>query len=160
MSRPGPPAPLRPLALALGLGVLVVLVVGCSQGGPAPTQAQYAAAADQVCQGTADTLTELEEDHEAALAEERSEDPGATDQRPERWVRARVVPAYQEMEGGLRGIQPPDGDGEYLADLYDDLGRRIEELRLGPSRGRDQVRADADLRRRFASYGMEVCGTV
>ena len=93
------------------------------------------------------------------VSERPASEPGApVDQRPDRWVRSQVVPAYEDMAGRLRGIRPPDGDATYLAGIYEDLAHRIEILRLTPGGGRDVVRADEDLRRRFASYGMEAAG--
>lgn len=158
MTRPGPRVPLQVLATALAL---LALTVSCSRSAPAPTTEAYAAAADRVCEEADERLAELEEDRLVELAEQRSEEPGEpVDQRPDRWVRSRVVPAYEEMAGRLRGIRPPEGDGPYVAGIYDDLDRRVELLRLTPSGGRDVVRADEDLRSRFAAYGMEVCGTV
>ena len=64
------------------------------------------------------------------------------------------------MADQLRGLQPPDDQAGYLGDLYADLDQRIEELRLAPSGGRDAVREDAELRDRFSTYGMKVCGRV
>ena len=158
MSRPGPHASVAALATAL---VMLALTVACTKSAPAPTPESYAATADRVCEQTDERLVELEEDRLVGLAEQRSEEPAApVDPRPDRWVRSEVVPAYEDMVGRLRSIRPPDDDATYLAGIYEDLAHRIEILRLTPGGGRDVVRADEDLRSRFASYGMEVCGTV
>lgn len=159
MSRPGPLAAPSRLA-ALMLVVVVGLGVGCARTAPAPTQAEYLARADEVCEGADEKLDELQRDYDVSRVEAASETGTSEDQRPDRWVRARVVPAYQKMDQTLRSIQPPDDEGSYLADLYDDLSRRIEELRLSPGRGRDSIREDLALRKRFATYGMKVCGRV
>lgn len=150
-------APLRRVALA---AVVAVAAVGCAPDVPAPTQAQYVARADDVCQQTDDRLEELQEAYDEDLEEEAAEGGSGVDQRPGRWIRARVVPQYKKMDQTLRGIPAPEDDGPYLQDLYDDLSRAVEELRLGPSKGRDFVREDTELRNRFATYGMEVCGEV
>lgn len=75
-------------------------------------------------------------------------------------MRARVIPQYKRLDGGLRGITPPGDDASYLADVYDDLTALIEELNLRPGQGRDLIREDEELRTRFATYGMKVCGRI
>lgn len=146
---------------AAGAVVAAVLALGaCSKSSP-PTQEAYVKAADGICEETAEELEELELDlfeELGALREEGESNPNV--ERWERWMRINIVPEYRDMDRRLRGIRPPDGDSTYLADLYDDLAIRITELNARPSQGRDLVRDDEELRRRFASYGMEVCGTV
>ncbi len=148
---------LRSLVVVLALSALGV---GCAPAAPAPTQAEYVAVADLVCEATGERLDEAEEELLVELEEEKADGGSLLAQRPDRWTRAETVPAYRDLEGSLRGIQPPDDDGTYLSDLYDDLHRRIEELRLSPGKGRDLIRGDDALRTRFETYGMEVCGTV
>lgn len=132
---------------------LVAAGSGCARlqgGGATPTKAEYVAAADQVCAEAETAIDEVEV--------EAMENPDPA--RDQRWVRAELVPAYRGMVGALRGIPPPDTDGAYLADLYDDLDHAIEILRQSPSLGRARVRDDTDIRNRFSSYGMKVCGRV
>lgn len=151
----------RRLRLALAaVPVALVIGAGCAEA-TAPSQEEYTAAADAVCTGSGDKLAQLEDDYaaEALEAQETGESSLNVD-RPERWMRARIVPEYERMSANLRSIPAPDGDVAYLGDLYSDLDRLIADLHSRPSRGRDIVRADEDLQRRFTSYGMEVCGTV
>ncbi|HYI61948.1 MAG TPA: hypothetical protein VEW93_09110 [Acidimicrobiales bacterium] len=136
----------RPLALLLALGV----AAGCSQVSAGPSQAQYAVAADQVCTAHEGEVDEIVEEQEAAP------DPS----RSERWVRAELVPEYRKMTRSLQGIRPPEGDETYLAGLYADLDHQVDLLHASPGRGRALVSEDEDLRRRFSSYGMKVCGRV
>jgi hypothetical protein len=140
----------RTAAAAATVAVALVASVGCSSNPDPPTQAVYISRADQVCEATGDKLDDVEVEY--------LKDPDTV--RPQRWIRRDVVPRYKEMAGQLRGLQPPDDQGSYLGDLYDDLDRRIEELRLAPSGGRDHVREDVELRDRFSTYGMKVCGRV
>ncbi len=140
----------RTAAAAATVAVALVASVGCSSGPEPPNQAAYISRADQVCKAAGDKLDDIEVEY--------LKDPDTV--RPQRWIRRDVVPRYQDMSGELRGLQPPDDQGSYLGDLYDDLDRRIEELRLAPSGGRDHVREDEELRDRFSTYGMKVCGRV
>jgi hypothetical protein len=140
----------RTAAAAATVAVALVASVGCSSTPDPPTQAVYISRADQVCEAAGDKLDDVEVEY--------LKDPDTV--RPQRWIRRDVVPRYKEMAGQLRGLQPPDDQGSYLGDLYDDLDRRIEELRLAPSGGRDHVREDVELRDRFSTYGMKVCGRV
>ena len=139
---------------------VVLLASGCSKGS-GPTQEQYASMADSVCTASDERMDELrksydESVYEAALTGEESTYVA----RPERWLRARIIPAYESMSGQLRGLRPPDDDAQYLADLYADLDLLIKDLNQRPSQGRELISEDERLRDRFASYGMEVCGTV
>jgi len=154
-----PPLALRLVALALPVALLGL--AGCGASAAGPTQEQYAAMADGVCQGTGEKLTQLEEQFQIDTWEAAEEgESNIVLERPERWMRVKIVPQYENMSGTLKSIQPPDGDGAYLADLYSDLDARIETLHRRPSDGRDVVRKDKLLQDRFRSYGMEVCGTV
>lgn len=134
---------------------------GCVLGVKTPDKAAYVQAADDVCQTAKDDL----EDEEKDLAEQ--EKAGQIDgevtldvARHDRWVRSKIVPIYQRMENELRGLVPPEGDGAYLGDIYDDMGRLITQLNSTPAEGRDLLRQDKELIRRFDTYGMEVCGRV
>lgn len=149
----------RRLAL-VALPVALVVGAGCTEAS-APSQEEYTAAADAVCAASSDKLAQLEEDYaeETREAQETGESSLNVD-RPERWMRARIVPEYERMSGNLKSIPAPDGDVAYLSDLYADLDRRIAVLHIRPSGGRDIVRDDEDMQRRFRSYGMEVCGRV
>ncbi|HEX7131285.1 MAG TPA: hypothetical protein VF228_01845 [Iamia sp.] len=152
----------RPLALLIpALTLAVLAVAGCSKSA-GPSQEQYVAVADDVCASTEKRLEELQEAHDADLYEAAATgESGIYVDRPDRWVRAKVVPAYQGMSNGLKGIQPPDGDTAYLTDLYADLDEHIESIHLNPSaeEGKALRTPDTRLTDRFASYGMEVCGT-
>jgi len=149
--------PVRRLLPALVLPAVLLAATGCSEAA-GPTQEQYAAAADGVCEATDEKLEELGEERDVAAWESASAGEGNTYvERPERWVRAKVVPEYERMSSRLKGMQPPDGDRAYLADLYADLDARIEVLHNRPSDGRAAIDGDARLRERFASYGMDEC---
>ena len=146
--------------LLVAVALTAVAGAGCA-GSTAPTKEEYVAVADDVCRQTQDKLEEAE----VTLVEETAqaaEDGETSDyqQRPDRWTRAKIIPLYRQMRDGLRGIPPPDGDAEYLADLYDDLARLVDDLHYRPGQGRDLIRKDAELEERFSSYGMKVCGTV
>lgn len=137
-----------------------VLAASCAET-PPPSQAEYAASADRVCESVEERIEELEEEQEDRIEErQRTGRPSAYADRPERWLRARIVPQYESMSNQLKGLTAPDGDHAYLRDLYADLDRLIEHLNVRPSEGRSLIRLDERLRDRFASYGMHVCGTV
>ena len=145
------------LVLAL---VLAVVAVGCAKG-TAPTQAQYAAMADSVCKARDDKMDDLKERYDASVYESAlTGDESANVARPERWMRAEIIPEYQGMSAQLKGIRPPSDDADYLADIYSDLDRLIVDLNSRPSRGREYISDDPQLRHRFESYGMDVCGRV
>lgn len=116
------------------------------------------ARADDLCEATDERLEQLERDRALDRSTEAAQ--GSEVQRPARWMRAEIVPEYEELDQSLRAIRPPEDDATYLSDLYDDLSSRIEELRLSPAGGRDIIRENAELRKRFATYGMKVCGRV
>ena len=149
----------RSVAVAVVLG-LAVGAAACSSGPAAPTQGEYAAQADSLCQATEDTLTTMEEERVEDLQADAAEGGSGIDPRPDRWMRARVVPEYRELDGNLRSLRPPEGDEAYISDLYDDLTRQIDLLMASPSGGRDTIREHAELRKRFAAYGMKECGRV
>jgi hypothetical protein len=155
------PSTPRARAGAVALAVaLAVVAVGCSKGS-SPSQGQYVAQADSVCQAQDEKMDDLqvrydESRYQAAVTGEES----ANVARPERWMRAEIVPEYEAMSGMLKGMRAPSGDSDYLGDLYSDLDRLITDLNSRPSQGRELISEDAELRNRFASYGMEICGTV
>jgi hypothetical protein len=145
-------SPVRRL-LPLLVPVALLAATGCSKAS-GPTQEQYASAADGVCKDSAKRIDELyAELWEATAAGESS----TYVDRPERWMRSKVVPEYERMSSRLKGIQPPDGDLAYVADLYSDLDARIEVLHNRPGDGRDVVDGDKLLRDRFEAYGIEWC---
>jgi hypothetical protein len=148
------------LRLALAPLLLATLVSGaaCSSGGGGPTQDQYAAVADELCAGTEERLAELQQQHdEEVYIAAATGESGTYVDRPERWVRAKIVPEYRKLSGNLKGIQPPDGDVAYLTDLYADLDARIETLHRRPGDGRAVINGDSLLKERFASYGITEC---
>lgn len=137
--------------LVPALAVVAVLLGGaCSRGAAPPSQADYVAAADAACERRGEAIDELEEE---VLA-----DPDHN--RPERWIRADLVPEYRKLSNELRSLAPPSGDATYLSGIYADFDRRVNWLFSRPSEGRAAVRDDERLQLRFAQYGMEVCGTV
>lgn len=145
-------SPVRRL-LPLLVPVALLAATGCSEAA-GPTQEQYASAADGVCKDAAKRIDELyAEQWEATAAGESS----TYVDRPERWMRSKVVPEYERMSSRLKGIQPPDGDLAYVADLYSDLDARIEVLHNRPGDGREVVDRDELLRDRFEAYGIEQC---
>lgn len=151
----------RTARCAAGVVAAALLALGACAKAPAPTQDAYVRAADDVCEDTAEELQELELELMAELGTLRAAgESNPNVERWERWMRINIVPEYRAMDKKLRSLRPPDGDRAYLGDLYDDLSIRINELNARPSQGRDLVRADEELRRRFASYGMQICGTV
>lgn len=114
--------------------------------------------ADDVCDSADENLDELfmEQSVEELRATTTDEAPVYVE-RPERWVRAKVVPAYESLSNRLKGLPRPEGDAAYLSDLYADLDARIEVLHRRPSDGRGVIESDDLLRDRFESYGMESC---
>jgi hypothetical protein len=138
----------------------LVVASSCARGS-APSPQQYAAVADGVCKAQDEKMDDLQERYDVSVYEAAvTGEESANVARPERWVRAEIVPEYEAMAGQLKSIRPPDGDHQYLSDLYSDLDRLIVDLNSRPSRGRELISEDPELRQRFASYGMEVCGTV
>jgi hypothetical protein len=131
---------------------------GCAKEAAGPTQEEYAAVANQVCKDSGAALDAIYMDHSVDIfLVAQGEEPTIYTERPERWVRVEVVPAYRGLAGALKGIQPPDGDYTYLTDLYADLDTLVEELHRVPSLGRAVIETDELLRERFASYGMDEC---
>lgn len=148
--------PVRRL-LVVAVVPTLLAVAGCS-GSSGPSQEQYAAAAEGVCKASGEKLDELY--MAQAIAEMEAATGGESTtyvDRPERWVRAKIVPEYERLANSLKGIQRPDGDAAYLSDLLADLDRQIEQLQLEPSGGRATIEADEGLRDRFESYGIEGC---
>lgn len=149
------------LRRALAVAVLAGLTLGACSESSSPTAAEYVGVADEFCKSVDDRLADIEKDYDVATYEAAATGENNPNvDRPERWFRSKIIPQYQSMLDGLRGIQPPEDDIAYLTDLYQDLDLRIQDLNLRPSEGRDFIRQDELLRNRFESYGMEVCGTV
>lgn len=148
--------------LRLSLLVLPVLLagVGCSKAA-GPTQEEYVAVADGMCKGTGDKLDEIYMDQAVDnLKVFTGGESGIYTDRPETWVRSKVVPQYRNLSSSLKSIQPPDGDLTYLSDLYSDLDALIDSLHRVPAGGREVIEKDEKLRDRFQSYGMEECPPV
>jgi hypothetical protein len=153
-------SPVRRRALILAVPVLLAAAGGCSQAA-GPTQEEYAAVADGLCQDTLKKVDDLYMDQAIETMKVSSGgESGIYTDRPETWVRAKIVPQYRNLSGGLKGIQPPDGDVTYLTDLYTDLDTLIEKLHRVPSEGREVIETDEQLRDRFESYGMKECPPV
>jgi hypothetical protein len=143
--------------LVLAVPVVLLAAPACSEP-DRPSQEQYASMADGVCKATDEKLTELYEAYEVAKYEAAASGESTTYvDRPDRWVRAKVIPEYERMANGLRGIPPPDGDDAYVADIYADLDKRIEVLHNHPGDGRAVIDDDPGLRTRFEGYGIEQC---
>ncbi len=147
----------RRLLLAL-LGTTLLLGASACSEASGPTQEQYAAMADDVCEAAGEEIDEVYMDRAVdELLAPMAEEGNVYLDRPERWVRAKVVPEYESLLGRLKAIPPPDGDATYLSDLYADLDARIGVLQARPSDGRAVVESDAQLRDRFVTYGIETC---
>ncbi len=127
--------------------VAAALVTSCG-GGSAPSHDEYVGAANRVCDRAGQRLEKLRKAN--------AKEPDAA--RPERWIRARVVPAYADLSAELRDLAPPSNDATYLESLYDELDERILGLKARPSSGYDSVWS-TPLKRRFANYGLTDCGT-
>lgn len=147
----------RRLLLA-AVSTALLVAPGCAQKASGPSQEAYVAAADGACEAADQKIEDLY--HELAVATWDAAAAGESytyADRPDRWVRAKLVREYRNLSGSLKGIPRPDGDATYLSDLYADLDARIAVLHRRPGDGRDAIRADAQLKDRFASYGMDVC---
>jgi hypothetical protein len=147
-----------PRALLLGLPILCLVVPACSDAA-GPSKEEYAAMADGVCKDAGEQIDALYMDYaveQFELSQGMADDSIWLD-RPERWVRVKVVAKYESMSGALKGIQPPDGDGAYLSDLYADLDARIATLHRRPGDGRAVIETDTQVRDRFESYGITEC---
>ncbi len=125
-----------------------LLAAGCSKGDP-PTQAQYAAVADGVCNAAHDELVTLTEEHQATKP-----DGGAN----QRYIRSKVIPRLRAMIGELRGIQRPENDGSYLDTVYADYEHALDILYSDPI-GDSSDRAGNAVEERMKSYGMTACST-
>jgi hypothetical protein len=133
------------LLATLGVTALV-LVAGCSKDS-APTQAQYAAAADGVCKVAHDDLAAQTKEHR-----KKNPDGGAN----QRFVRATFIPRLKGMTGELRGIPAPETDGAYLADVYSSYDHALDLLYSDPL-GDTSDRAGEAAESRMKSYGMAEC---
>lgn len=152
---------LRRLAGAAVLPALLLAAAGCSEDASGPTQAEYASMADDVCTGADEAIDALYMDLAVdELLAPLSDGGNVYLDRPDRWVRAKVVPVYKSLSNRLKSIPPPQGDVTYLSDLYSDLDVLIETLHRRPGDGRAVIETDVRLRDRFASYGMEGCPPV
>jgi hypothetical protein len=153
-------SPVRRLLLALAGSAVALAATACSESA-APSKEQYASMATDVCTSADEEIDAVYMDQAVdellATTTEEGIDQDVYLERPERWVRAKVVPEYESLAGRLKSIPPPDGDRAYLGDLYSDLDARIEILHRRPSDGRAVVEADEQLRSRFESYGIEDC---
>lgn len=141
-----------------GLALLTLVAPACSD--PAgPSQEEYVAMADGVCKDAKERIDTLYMDYavEQVEAAAGTVDDSVYLDRPERWVRVKVVSAYKGMAGALKGIQPPDSDAAYLSDLYADLDATISTLHRRPGDGRAAIETNALVRDRFTSYGITEC---
>lgn len=154
-------SPVRRVAPILLVPALLAAAAGCGGGGGGPTKAEYAAVADGICADAGKKVDDVYMDLavDQLLAPMTGEE-SVYFERDDRFVRAKVVPVYEGMSNNLKGIQPPDGDGAYLTDLYADLDKVIQSLHRVPSSGRAVIEQDQQVRDRFESYGMETCPPV
>jgi hypothetical protein len=137
------------MKLLAALGIAALALLGCSQGA-APTKQEYVGVADGVCKAADGALTELYDAHRKT-----NPDGGAN----QRFIRTKVIPRLRQMTQELRSIQPPENDGQYLADIYGSYEHAIDLLYTDPLGDRSDTAGEA-AEARMDVYGMHACGKV
>ena len=151
---------MRSRLLAL-LGVLAVTVaVGCgdddeeSTTEAAPTKEGFIAEADQIC---------TEGDEEISQAEQEVLGQGRpSPQEQEEFLTGTVVPSIQDQIDGIRGLTPPEGDEQQIAEFLDTAQSALDEVEQNPElilQGEEGSAGDpfAETAQLGEQYGFEVC---
>lgn len=120
-------------------------------GGPALTKAEFIEQGDAICK-------ENQEEGEAelgAVIEEIGSEPSEEDQ--ERVVTEVVVPTLQASADGLRGLTPPEGEEDAVAEIVDGFDAAIASIEEDPVAA---LEGDpfADVNEKAIAFGLEVCG--
>ena len=139
------------------LGMLVPLFVvaflgiaGCGgDGSSAPSEEEYIAEADAICQKADDEL--------AATVESTfgSEEP--TRQQVVAFVEDELVPSIEGQLDELRSLTPPEGDEDAVNAIYDALDQDIEAVAENPAAAVESP-AFVESSRLAGEYGLTACG--
>jgi len=144
---------MRKAAVALALLTFAVASGACAATATAPTRAQYAAIADQVCASSAEGLATELQTYDA-------KNPLHTDaDEQERFVRFVLIKQLRATMAQLRSIAPPDGDGAYLGSMYTDYEHALGVYYQDPL-GDSAVPATDAADGRLKHYGMKKCATI
>jgi hypothetical protein len=116
----------------------------------APSKDEYIAEGDRIC---TEANNGLEQAFEGAPA---TAEPGAR----ESFVKDEMVPIYRDMFDQLRGLTPPEGDEDTVAEIYDKGEQGVDEIEDDPSSFLQSGRAPTldEAAGLATQFGFKVCG--
>ena len=135
----------------LGVAAAIALVVsaGACASQTAPTKAEYAGAANQVCKAA-------DEEIKTTMKEWKAENPLPDQRDAQRFIRFTLIKRLRGMIGQLRSIPPPDGDASYLDSMFRDFEHALA-LHFSDTFGTSGDGAEQAAETRFAEYGIDGC---
>jgi hypothetical protein len=146
--------------LALICALALAVAVGCgdddeeSTTEATPTKEEFIAEADQIC---------AEGDEEIGQAEQEAFGQGRpTQQEQEDFLTETVLPSIQDQIDGIRGLTPPEGDEQEIAEFLDSAQSALDEIDENPElilQGEEGTPTDpfAETARLGEQYGFQVC---
>jgi hypothetical protein len=147
-----PPEEARRMNKLLAVLLLIVLApvaIAACGGSDAPSKDEYIAQADEICQKGDDDL-------DAAIENEFGT-RSPSQQEIIQFSEDEVIPNIEEQLVALRELTPPDGEEETVNEIYDTLGRGLEEYKADPDL-QNPPEAVQEANRLAEEYGLEVCG--
>lgn len=137
---------------------MAAALAGCGEEGsraPAPAQVtkpQYIAAGDEIC---AEGDRELAREGKRTLRQLGSEDPAGGE--VERFAEETVIPVTEMRIADLRALEPPAGDEQQVAEIFDAAERSLDEIRDDPSLIEKAEQVFEPASRLAAAYGFMDC---
>lgn len=116
-----------------------------------PTKAEYITRADEICRKA--------EEEFARTLNESFEDGSPGQAEPDAALETAFVENLEGQLNDLRALNPPAGDEQTLAAMYDSLAVAVQEIAEDPSSLTEPSAAMKDASRRARAYGLDECGS-
>ena len=137
----------------IAAALVAVAIAGCGDDAqPSPlaqsgvSKPSYIAAGDEIC---------AKGDRELTREGRRIARGGAAELR--RSVEETIVPVLEMRVADLRALEPPAGDEEQVAEIYDAAERSLERIRQDPEQVERAEEVFEPASRLAASYGFSDC---
>jgi hypothetical protein len=118
-------------------------------GSDAPSTEEYIADADAICR-------QADADLETVVKEQFGTTP-PNRQELAQFTEDEVIPNIEDQLAELRELEPPEGDEDQVARIFDTLDQAIQEFKRNPDI-ENPPRGIAEANRLAEDYGFEVCG--
>jgi hypothetical protein len=130
----------------------MLLIAGAVLGGcgsDTPSREEYIADADAICQQADADLETVAQDQFGTKPPNR--------QQLTQFTEDEVIPNIEAQLAELRELDPPEGEEEQVAEIYDTLEQALEEFKADPDIENPPA-GIAEANRLAEEYGLEVCG--